>query len=83
MVRTQIQLEEVQYKRLKVLAARRSKSISQIIRESVEHVLAAAPREDAWRRMLEAAGTCHTESEPQDVSTRHDIFLALAHAADE
>ena len=76
MIRTQIQLDPEQYERLKALAARRSKSIAALVREGVEHVLAAEQRESAWERFLAAAGSCRAEDDPGDVSTRHDAYLS-------
>ena len=76
MIRTQIQLEPEQYERLKALAARQSKSFAQLVREGVEHVLAAEQRESAWERFLAAAGSCRAEDDPGDVSRRHDAYLS-------
>ena len=82
MIRTQIQLSPDQYERLKTLAARRSKSFAQLVREGVDHVLAAERRETAWDRFLNAAGSCRTEDGASDVSVRHDAYLSDA-LADE
>lgn len=82
MIRTQIQLSPDQYERLKTLAARRSKSFAQLVREGVDHVLAAERRETAWDRFLNAAGSCRTEDGASDVSERHDAYLSDA-LADE
>ena len=79
MIRTQIQLEPEQYERLKTLAARRSKSFAQLVREGVDHVLAAEERQSAWERFLDAAGSCRAEDDPGDVSTRHDAYLTGTH----
>ncbi len=75
MIRTQIQLDPEQYERLKALAARQSKSFAQLVREGVEHVLAAEQRATAWDRLLAATGSCRAEDDPGDVSTRHDDYL--------
>ena len=83
MIRTQIQLEAEQYERLEALAARQSKSFAQLVREGVEHVLAAEHRESAWERFLAAAGSCRAEDDPGDVSSRHDAYLADAFAFDD
>ena len=80
MIRTQIQLEAEQYERLKALAARQSKSFAQLVREGVEHVLAAEQRESAWERFLAAAGSCRVKDDPGDVSTRHDDYLSDVYA---
>ncbi len=50
MVTAQIQLDETQHRELERLAARRSTSFSQLIREGVDRVLAAAAVEAARRR---------------------------------
>ena len=50
MVKAQIRLDETQHRRLKTLATQRSTSISQLIRDGVDRVLAAAAIEAARRR---------------------------------
>ena len=80
MIRTQIQLSPDQYERLKALAARQSKSFAQLVREGVDHLLAAERRETAWDRFLNAAGSCRTEDGAPDVSERHDAYLSDAFA---
>ena len=54
MIRVQIELEPDQYERLTALAARQSKPFAQLVREGVEHVLAAEQREAAWEPLLAA-----------------------------
>ena len=78
MIRTQIQLDQGQYERLKALAARRSKSFAQLVREGVDHVLASEQRGSAWDRFLNAAGSCRTEDGATDISSNHDAYLADA-----
>ena len=80
MIRTQIQLEPEQYERLKALAARQSKSFAQLVREGVDHILAAEQRESAWDRFLAAAGSGRAEDDPGDVSTQHDEYLSDIYA---
>ena len=80
MIRTQIQLDPRQYERLKALAARQSKSFSQLVREGVDHVLAAERRDTDWDRFMAAVGSCRAEDGATDVSARHDEFLADAFA---
>ena len=82
MIRTQIQLDQVQYERLKALAARRSKSFAQLVREGVDHVLASEQRETGWDRFLGAAGSCRTKDGATDVSSRHDTYLSDSFAHD-
>ena len=76
MIRTQIQLDEDQYERLKALATSRSQSIAQLVREGVEHLLIAADHRKVWERLIEAAGSCHDPSGKTDVAVRHDEYLA-------
>ena len=75
MVRTQIQLDEDQYERLKRLAAKRSQSLSQLVRESVERFLDESNRREVWDRLRKAAGSCHDPAGTRDVSRRHDDYL--------
>lgn len=80
MIRTQIQLNADQYERLKALAARQSKSFAQLVREGVDHVLAAEQKETAWDRFVAAAGSCRARDGATDVSARHDAYLSDAFA---
>lgn len=80
MIRTQIQLESDQYERLKELAARRSKSFAQLVREGVAHVLEAEERESDWDRFLTAVGSFRAEDDAADVAERHDAYLADAYS---
>ncbi len=50
MVKAQIRLDETKHRQLKSLAVQRSTSVSQLIREGVDRVLAAATLEAARRR---------------------------------
>ncbi len=50
MVKAQIRLDEARHRQLKSLAAQRSTSVSQLIRDGVDRVLAAAAVEAARRR---------------------------------
>ncbi len=79
MIRTQIQLDEDQYERLKTLAAARSQSVSQLVRESVELLLGSTDRREVWARLMSAAGTCHDPEAKGDVAVRHDDFLVEAY----
>lgn len=80
MIRTQIQLERDQYERLKELAARQSKSFSQVVREGVDQLLAAERSETAWDRLLSAVGSFRAEDDAADVAERHDAYLADAYS---
>jgi predicted DNA-binding protein len=77
MIRTQIQLTEEQAARLKVAAARRGVSVAELIRESVEALLAHSDErtpEDLYRRAARAAGK--HRSGAHEVSVRHDEYLS-------
>lgn len=82
MIRMQIEFEPDQYERPMALASRQSKSLSQLVREGIEHVLAAEHRESAWDRFLAAAGSGRAEDDLGDVSTRHDAYLSDVFACD-
>jgi predicted DNA-binding protein len=75
MIRTQVQLAEDQYERLKALAAKRSQSLSLLVRESVTRFLDETERAEAWDRLMEAAGRFHEPEKTRDVSTRHDDYV--------
>jgi hypothetical protein len=81
MIRTQIQLTERQAERLKATAARRGVSMAELIRQSVDHLLAGAeaPSEKDLRRKA-AAAAGRFRSSPGDVSVRHDDYLSDAFA---
>jgi hypothetical protein len=76
MLRTQVQLDEGQYQKLKALAAERSQSISQLVRESVDLYLSTAQRRDEWARLREAVGRCSDKDGARDVARRHDEYLS-------
>ena len=76
MIRTQIELEPLQYERLKALAARRSTSVAQLVREGVDHVLTVEHSDAAWERLLSVSGTGREEGGVTDVSAQHDRYLA-------
>ena len=80
MIRIRIQLNPDEYERLKALAARQSKSLSQLVRKGVDGLLASERREMAWDRFLGAAGSCRAADDPADVSVRHDAYLSEAFA---
>jgi len=75
MIRTQIQLEESQHEKLKALAARRSTSISHLIREGVDQILAMAEEDPRWSRLWEVVGAFHDRDGATDVAVDHDPYL--------
>ncbi len=77
MVRTQIQLTEQQAAMLKEVAARRGISMAELIRQSIDHLLAGKDersREELRRRAAAVAGKFR--SDRGDVALRHDEYLA-------
>ena len=77
MIRTQVQLTEQQLLRLRALAAERGLSISELVRNGVDHILSHAEREehgDRAQRAIAAVGRFH--SGRADVACRHDAYLA-------
>jgi Arc/MetJ-type ribon-helix-helix transcriptional regulator len=77
MVRTQIQLTEKQARRLKQLAAARGRSMADLIRSSVDALLAQPETQDAEAaraRALRAAG--RFRSGLNDLSSEHDRHLS-------
>ncbi len=62
MVKAQIRLDETRHRQLKSLAAQRSTSVSQLIREGVDRVLATAAVEAARRRHAELVDKKFTQA---------------------
>jgi hypothetical protein len=82
MVRTQIQLTEAQAEGLKRLSHATGRSMADLIRGSVDQLLAAGPdpeREERKRRAIAAIGCL--EGGPEDLSERHDDYLAEAYSS--
>lgn len=79
MVRTQIQLSEEQSRKLKLLAASEGRSVAELIRLSVDTLLATTPmvdRDELRQRALAVAGQF---SGPVDLAAEHDKYLAEAY----
>ena len=77
LIRTQIQLTEVQQESLRQLAEQRKCSVSSIIRESVDNLLAGAvmiSTKDIRIRAVSVSGKFN--SGIQDISENHDRYLA-------
>ena len=77
MRRTQIQLTEQQTRRLRDIAADEGRSLSNVIRESVDLYISAGVREDRETlkaRALAAAGKFR--SSKKDIGSNHDRYLA-------
>jgi Arc/MetJ-type ribon-helix-helix transcriptional regulator len=80
MIRTQIQLTEEQSAEIKRLAAERSLSMAEVIRQGLDDYLqrtATVRPEERIRRAIEAAG--QFGSGMSDVSARHNEHLAEAY----
>jgi hypothetical protein len=80
MVRTQIQLTEEQSRKLKRVASRKGISVAEIIRQSVDNVLATEglPDEDEIRARARSVFGAFQDSK-SDVSQRHDDYLSEAY----
>lgn len=77
MVRTQIQLTDSQARALRALAAAEGRSMADIIRESVEALLAGRgvrDRDEVKQRALAAVG--NFRSGLGDLAAEHDRYLA-------
>lgn len=79
MVRTQVQLTEVQVEKLKALAAREGRSMAALVRASVDSLLQVSgqvSREERRRRALSVVG--RYRGGPRDLAERHDRYLEKA-----
>ncbi len=79
MVRTQIQLTENQLDGLRRLSSQSGRSMSDLIREGVDAILAGRrqpSRQQRVERALRAAGRFRSGS--RDVSRKHDRYLGEA-----
>lgn len=73
MIRTQIQLEELDYERLKKASARLSCSVSAFVRESVKQKLDESEAEVIENSVMELAGKYG--SGHADLAENHDAYL--------
>ena len=73
MIRTQIQMEEATYTRLKREAARRSCSISEVARQGILQELARAERNERREKALTVVG--RFRSGLTDLAEHHDAYL--------
>ncbi|MCS7283679.1 MAG: ribbon-helix-helix domain-containing protein [Anaerolineae bacterium] len=77
MIRTQIRLEEAQYRALKELAAHQRVSVAELIRRAVKTWLetsAEVPERERRQRAIAAAG--RFRSGLGDLAAKHDEYLA-------
>jgi len=73
MIRAQIQFRETTYKKLKERAKDSGKSISELVRGSLDQTLDQAEMEKKWARALQSLGKF--ESGLGDLSEKHDEYL--------
>lgn len=79
MIRTQIQLTEEQSRKLKRIAARKGISVAEVIRRSLDRVLASddlPDQEESRRRARSVFGAFQDAA--ADVSENHDRYLSEA-----
>ena len=82
MVRTQIQLTEIQARALKRMARRQDVSMAELIRRSVDVLIsaqAADARDIQWERSTTVIGK-YRSGKP-DIAREHDRYLDEAYAA--
>jgi Arc/MetJ-type ribon-helix-helix transcriptional regulator len=77
MVRTQLQLTEDQVNALRLLSSQKRKSMSDLVRESVDLLLREQARSSAVERALSAVG--RFRSGKSDIGLNHDDYLAEAY----
>lgn len=79
MIRTQIQLSEQQYARLRELAHRHHISVAELVRRGVDKLLDDGPAPDRGlrQRAMQLAGAFHAPE--KDVAAKHDEYLATAY----
>ena len=78
MIRTQIQLTEEQYERLKEMSAEQGISMARLIRESVDQILETSETQemDELRRFaISIAGKYHDIEGATNVAENHDKYL--------
>jgi len=76
MIRTQIQLTEEQSKLLRKIAARKNKSVAELIRMSVDEMIQKERRPGMEELRLRAINAAGKISGPSDLSKNHDDYLA-------
>ena len=75
MRRMQVQLREEQYEALKARAAAAGRSLSELVRDSVDRWLDSEATENALDGLLGLAGKFHDPSGAEDVAENHDRYL--------
>lgn len=79
MVRTQIQLTDEQARKLKQLAAAEGHSVAQLIRMSVDALLATTPLLDSEESRARALSIIGRFDGPPDLAAEHDRYLDEAY----
>lgn len=79
MIRTQIQFEEEQYKRIKELADQQKVSIAALVRRAVEQfIMTGKPgRSSLYREALKISGKYKADHD--DIAVKHDQYLEDAY----
>ena len=83
MIRTQIQLEEKQYRTLKEMAAEYNVSMATLIRQGVDMVIEKEEkpsREELKKKAIALAGKYQDIDGATDVAVNHDKYLAEIYA---
>ena len=81
MVRTQVQLTDEQARKLKQLAATEGHSVAELIRRSVDTMLATTAALDTDERRERALSVIGQFSGPPDLAAEHDRYLEEAYEA--
>lgn len=79
MVRTQIQLTEEQAHKLRMMSVEQDVSLSELIRQSVELLIANSrnlPISERRKRAMAIAGRFRSDDAGANVSSEHDDYLA-------
>lgn len=74
MIRTQIQFTKESYQKLKDRSRETGKSISELVRRSLDQSMAAQDLDTRWQRALGSMGKF--DSGLKDLSEKHDSYLA-------
>lgn len=75
MVRMQVQLRDDQYEALKERAATAGRSLSELVRDSVDRWLEGEAATGALEGLMQLAGRFHDPAGASDVAENHDRYL--------
>ncbi|MFN7972632.1 MAG: ribbon-helix-helix protein, CopG family [Acidobacteriota bacterium] len=76
MIRTQIQLDEDRYRKVRELSRELGVSMAEVVRGAVDLAFAQRKRRRSWERARRMVGAFR--SRKRDVAERHDDYLAEA-----